>query len=390
MSSAPRTLVLGDLHLVRETPPPVGEDLAGLLAAHPGARVVVAGDLFDLPAASPRMPPRAAVAAALGAHPAARAALARHLDTGGELCLVGGNHDAEVGTAGFGEALVEALGASPPARARLRTSPWFLREGGLHLEHGHLYDPDNAPAHPLVQGEPSLGVLFVEEFIAPAGAHRYLQINDRKPLELFVRSFTWYGPRAPYVIYRYFYAALSALLRSGPFYRAAGEPRSGEALVDAFARELGVGRDLVEGLLPLGATPTLESLARTFSRLYFDRVLATLAIAGGLGAAALGSPAAGGGAAILGALLMTLSWSRGTNPYATTVAEHLSASARRVAEATGASLVIFGHTHREAESEGYANTGSFAFPRGAPGRPYLEIEGPPDRPRASRRHWPPP
>src|SRR5580704_5388532 len=139
MSSAPRTLVLGDLHLVRETPRPVGEDLAGLLAAHPGARVVVAGDLFDLPAASPRMPPRAAVEAALGAHPAARAALARHLDTGGELWLLGGNHDAEVGSEGFADHLLAAVGASPSARPRLRTSPWFFREGGLHLEHGHLY-----------------------------------------------------------------------------------------------------------------------------------------------------------------------------------------------------------------------------------------------------------
>src|SRR5580704_5462899 len=131
MSSAPRTLVLGDLHLVRETPRPVGEDLAGLLAAHPGARVVVAGDLFDLPAASPRMPPRAAVEAALHAHPAARAALGRHVDTGGELWLVSGNHDAEVGTAGFADHLVAALGASSDARARVRTSPWFFREGGL-------------------------------------------------------------------------------------------------------------------------------------------------------------------------------------------------------------------------------------------------------------------
>jgi UDP-2,3-diacylglucosamine pyrophosphatase LpxH len=390
MSSAPRTLVLGDLHLVRETPRPVGEDLAGLLAAHPGARVVVAGDLFDLPAASPRMPPRAAVEAALHAHPAARAALGRHVDTGGELWLVSGNHDAEVGTAGFADHLVAALGASSDARARVRTSPWFFREGGLHLEHGHLYDPDNAPAHPLIDGAPSLGFLFVEEFIAPAGAHRYLQINDRPPLELLLRSFTWYGPRAPYVIYRYFYTALAALLRSGPFYRAAAEPVAGDALVDAFAGELGVGRDLVLGLIPLGATPTLESLARTFSRLYFDRVIATFAVAGGVGAALGGHAAVGGGAALLGALLMGLSWSQGRDRYAGTVAERLAGSARCVADRTGASLVIFGHTHREAEGEGYANTGSFAFPRGAGGRPYLEIEGPAADPRAVRRHWPPP
>jgi predicted phosphodiesterase len=57
-----------------------------------------------------------------------------------------------------------------------------------------------------------------------------------------------------------------------------------------------------------------------------------------------------------------------------------------VAGVTGAKLVVFGHTHREAQSEGYANTGSFAFPRDAPGRPFLEIEGTAAEPRAVRRY----
>ena len=388
MSSAPRTVVLADLHLVRETPRAVTDDLAGLVSAHPGARLVFAGDLFDLPAATPRRPPREAVVAALGAHPRARAALARHLDGGGELWLLGGNHDAEVGTAGFAEHLVGALGASPGARARVRTSPWFFREGGLHLEHGHLYDPDNAPAHPLVNGASSLGVHFVEEFIAPAGAHQYQQVTDATPLKLFMSSFTWYGARAPYVIFRYFYAAFGAIFKSGPFYRASSEEAQGRALAGIFADDIGVPRALVDAVLAHGARPTLESLAGTFSRLYFDRVIATLAIAGGLGAAVSGRPAAGGAAAGLGALLMAASWSRGHNRYAGNVTDRLSASAERIVESTGARLVVFGHTHREADRGLYANTGSFAFPYGAPGRPFLEIEGPADAPRATRRHWP--
>ncbi len=44
-----------------------------------------------------------------------------------------------------------------------------------------------------------------------------------------------------------------------------------------------------------------------------------------------------------------------------------------------------GHAHREAERAGYANTGSFAFPMGAPGRPYLLIE--PGAVRATPRHF---
>jgi UDP-2,3-diacylglucosamine pyrophosphatase LpxH len=387
MSSAPRTVVLADLHLIRETPRPIARDLAAFVAAHAGDRIVCAGDLFDLPADGPRRPAREAVTAVLGAHPDVRAALGRHLDAGGQLVLLGGNHDADVGAATFPADLVAAIGAAPRATARVSTSPWFLREGAVHLEHGHLYDPDNAPAHPLVQGAPSLGVHFVEEFIHPAGAHRYLQVNDQTPLKLFLSSFTWFGARAPYVIYRYFYAAFGALFKSGPFYRARGERDRGAALCEVFAADIGVEPDLVERVLAHGAEPTLQSLAQTFSRLYFDRVIATLSIAGGLGAVATGKPA-GSAVAALGAVLMATSWSRGHNRYAGTVADRLAESAARLAEGTGAKLVIFGHTHREGEGERYANTGSFAFPRGAPGRPYVEIGGTPEAPRAIRRHFP--
>jgi predicted phosphodiesterase len=324
---------------------------------------------------------------ALSAHPATRAALAEHVDRGGELWLVGGNHDAEVGAPDFEPALAGALGLGAAARDRIRTTPWFFRDGPIHIEHGHLYDPDNAPAHPLVLGARSLGVHFVEEFIAPTGAHRYLLANDQTPLKLFLSAFTWYGPRAPYVVFRYFYAATAAMLRSGPFYGARGEEALGEPLVERFADHAGVPRALPGALLGLAATPTLESFARTFSRLYFDRVLATLAMGAGTAALGAGKRRAGAAALAAGALAMAGSWAAGHNRYAGTVAERLSASARQVRDASGARLVIFGHTHQEDAGEGYANTGSFAFPRWAPGRPYIEIEGTAEAPRAVRRYW---
>ncbi|WP_437898816.1 hypothetical protein [Sorangium sp. So ce124] len=382
-----RTVVLADLHLVRQTPRDVTADLARFVEAHRGARIVVAGDLFDLSSESPWMPRPRALREALRAHPTARAALAEHLDRGGELWLAGGNHDAEVGAPDFPVALAEALEVTGEARSRIRTTPWFFREGAIHFEHGHLYDPDNAPAHPLVVGERSLGVHFVEEFIAPTGAHRYLQANDQTPLSLFLSAFTWYGPRAPYVIYRYFHAAIGAMLKSGPLYRAEGEAAVGAAAMERFAHELGVPRAMADALVGLGATPTLESAARTFTRLYFDRVIATLSMGAGIAALGLGARGTGAAALGLGALLMGASWASGHNRYAGTVAERLAESASRVARTTGAKLVVFGHTHREALGDGYANTGSFSFPRAAPGRPYVEIEGSPEAPRAATRFW---
>jgi len=389
MVQSSRTIVLGDVHLTQHTPKAVSEDLARLVDEHAGARIVCAGDLFDLSADKPHLPLEKAVEAVFRAHPAGKAAFAKHLDQGGELWLISGNHDATIALADFRLAIESALDLSNASKTRLRTTPWFFREGKLHLEHGHLYDPDNAPAHPLVIGEASLGVHFVEQFIAPTGAFRYLNMNDETPLKLFLSAFSFYGPRAPYVIYRYFHAALSAILRSGPSFQRRSEQEKpiGQEEAKRFIEMFDIPPELVAALLPLGARPTLSSVSQTFSRLYFDRVLSTLAMSAGLSATALGQKQAGKAIFSLGALAMTLSWARGHNRYRGSVHEQLAEGARRIAETTGARLVVFGHTHREALEEHYANTASFAFPKQAPGRPFLEIEGSGAHLRAIRRYF---
>lgn len=346
-----------------------------------------AGDLFDLSAEAPIRPPREALGEVLAHHDAVGPALAEHVDRGGELYLVGGNHDAHVAAEEFQSALAAALALSPSGRRNVRTSPWFFRFGGVHVEHGHLYDPDNAPAHPLVTGEPSLGVHFVESFIAPTGAHHYLNANDQMPLELFLSAFTHYGRRAPYVIYRYFHTAIGAMLRSGPFYRAHEERLVGDAETRRFADDVGLPAEVVEAVLAEGARPTMESLSATFTRIYFDRVLCTIALGLGLGSVAAGARTAGALLAALGGVGLAYSWSRGKNRYEGRVTDRLADGAARIAERSGAKLVIFGHTHREALEDAYANTASFAFPRKAPGRPFLEIEGTDAAPRAVRRYW---
>lgn len=382
-----RTIVLADLHLVGQTPRSLGEDLATLVEAHRGARIVVAGDLFDLPSEMPNVARDKALASALGAQPHVRIALAEHVDRGGELWLISGNHDAEVGAPDFRDALARAFGVTGEARSRIRTTPWFFRNGGLHLEHGHLFDPDNAPAHPLVLGERSLGTHFVEELIAPTGAHRYLNANDQTPLKLLVSAFAWYGPRGPYVVYRYFHTAITAMASSGPFYRARHEPSHGKPRELPFAEEHDIPHEIIERLLDLAAEPTKASFRRTFARIYFDRVLATLTMMGGACALLTGRERAGITAVAAGAGLLAASWAQGHDRYSGAVTDLLRDGAHAVREATGAKLVVFGHTHREALEDGYANTGSFAFPRESPGRPYLEIEGSEEHPRAVRKHW---
>lgn len=381
-----RTIAIADVHLVSHTPEHVSLDLADLIQQHQGARLIVVGDLFDLASETPKRPLERAISDVLHRHHSLRLALGRHLETGGHLWMCAGNHDAEVAGGLFRNALTSALSLGPEAQSRLRTTPWFFREGALHIEHGHIYDPDNAPDHPLVFESNTLGKHFVEQFLAPTGAYRYLNVNDQTPLSLFLSSFRWYGTRAPYVIYRYFYTAISAMARSGPFY--SGEALIGEGREKAiqFAEQFGIAPELCESVFSASATPTMKSLARTFSRLYFDRVLATIAISAGLGTALSGRPQKGALIASLGAILMGTSWALGHNRYGGNVTEHLSGGAERIAQNTGAKLVIFGHTHREGQGPGYSNTASFAFTRQGPGRPYLEIEGSPEFPRAERKY----
>ena len=386
MPRLPRTIVIGDLHLVRDTPAGVIEDFLRLLREHAGARLVVAGDLFDLSADHPGKEKGQALREALAAQPAIKRALQEHVERGGRLDLISGNHDAALGDPLELASLAKALELSAADATRVRSTPWFFREGGLHLEHGHLYDPDNALTHPLVVGVRSLGVHFTEEFIAPTGAFRYLNSNDRPPLELLLSAFKWYGVRGPYVVFKYFDAAFRAVLESGPLFRGHGEALTGAAREADFMAQLSVDETLVKQMLALSARPTMEDLAATLSRLYLDRVAATCSILSGAALLAAGKRRAGAWAIGAGALAMGVSWAAGHDRYGGSVPERLAESAGKIASATGAKLVVMGHAHRESDAPHYANTGSFSFPQRAPGRPFLEIEGSDEAPRAVRRY----
>ena len=391
MAGPARTLVLGDLHLTPRSPSSVGDDLRALLAVHPGSRVILAGDTFELDLGSAEHGRAAALGETLRAQPAIRAALGGHLDGGGELWLLPGNHDPDLAEPELRAALCAALAPAAEASPRLHTVPWFLRLGALHVEHGHAHDPDNAPAHPLILGAPSLGAHFCAEFMRPTGAHGYLTTNDSTPGKLFADAFTGYGCRGPYVVWRYFVAAFGALGRSGPFYRGGGERERGRARHESFAAEAGLAPELCDALGAELAVPTLESLPGTFARIYLDRALATAAVLLGLGALGFGRRRLGAACLGLGAAALSASWLAGHDRYRGSVMARLREAAERVGQATGAALVVFGHTHEPELGAGYANTGSFAQPRtpGGPGRPFLEIEGELDEPRAVARLWPP-
>lgn len=380
------TIVVGDVHLTRQTSPDVPRDLERVLRRHPGAQLVFVGDFLDLVTDAPWTEPRAAVAAVFGVHASLRRALADFVDGGGELSFIGGNHDAALGMAGAADDLADALGVLGHSRARLVTRPWFVRDRGVHFEHGHMYDPDNAPGHPLVDGGTGLGAHFSAEFIHPTQAFRFMHRNDAMPLELLMTAVHSYGSRVPEVLACYLQTAVSALAKAGPFYEGGSDRRRGVERHARYAEDAGVPSSVVDAVFAIGVPSTLASWSGTFQRLYLDRVLAMLAIAGGAGALTLGGTLRNRkawGLFGVGGALMATSWLGGQDRYGGNVITRLATAAERLVDETHAKLVVFGHAHREALGDHYANTGSFAWPHEASGRSYLEIlHG--DRPRALR------
>lgn len=349
--------IVGDVHLARDRRTEVGEALARLVAEHAESEIVLNGDSFDLSIDPPGSDPAASIRAILDAHAAARDAIRAHVAAGLPVTFVVGNHDAALAEPTVTHALEEALGP-------VNVAPWLLRRGPVHVEHGHVYDPDNAPIHPLapwtLETEP-LGVALTRRFVAPARAFDFAHSDETTPLAGFLRTFSLYGLRAPGVVFRYYATAAALTLEAQARKGLVDASREGARRVAELAGSSGIEEEVLHELAHGRPRPTHERAASAFTRLYLDRSLATLMLGLGLGALAFGGAAPVGVAAVSAAYL-GLSIARGVNRYGGRLEKQLEGAARRVRALTGASTVIFGHTHRAWDSEGYLNAGSFAYP----------------------------
>lgn len=358
--------VVGDVHLAEAAREPVGEALATLLGRHPNHELVLNGDSFDLSTDPPERAPEESVARILASHPKARAALSGHA---APLTFVAGNHDAAITKPAVVDALRAELGA------RVTVVPWIARRGPLHIEHGHLYDPDNAPVHPLAPFSPEtepLGVALTRRFVAPSGAWEFSHGNETTPLAGLLRTFRLYGLRAPLTVLRY-YAAAAALTREAGHQPSVAEERAaGAKAVAEVASQLGLDADALHELALASLCATHLRRGATFQRLYLDRSLATLLLAAALIPALAGS-SAGAGVAALAASYLGFSISRGTNRYRGLLEQRLDDAERRIRALTGAKLVVLGHSHRTVTRDGYLNPGSFAYPDTS-ARRYVEVD----------------
>ena len=373
----PRTLVVGDLHLRAGGDPRPGRVLAALLAKEPDAPLVLAGDTLDL-AAEPSSDASVAARRSLSIAPELCAALAERADRGVTTVLVAGNHDADVARAPVLDAVHDALGLTGAARANVRSAPWFhrLADGAVHVEHGHVFDPDSAPTHPLAPiARDDVGIAILRRFIVPIEGHFLVAHNAEAPLQLLRKVVVTYGARAPQVIGLYIRSALATWLSSGERFPLDDDRAEGTRRLERFAAEADLDRETLRLLLDAHATPTRARRSATFLRLYLDRVLATSALLGGAtmsaASAALGTTAlAGLPVATAGALALSASILAGANRYRGRAERVLREGAERAADLTGATTVILGHVHVDSRGPRYRNTASFAF---AARHPYLAV-----------------
>jgi UDP-2,3-diacylglucosamine pyrophosphatase LpxH len=367
-------IVVSDAHLGPTSPAGAGRDLARLVAAYGGTEVILAGDIFDLSFAPTTGHSAELLKAILEAHPELCQALGHHVHSGGTLTLIPGNHDAALGDQTLHDLLLSLCELRDTAP--LHVAPWFVRRGTLHVEHGHVYDPDNAPAHPLAewvdQTEP-LGVALTRRFVARSGASHFIHAQDSTPVDALAKAFKVYGRRAPGMIAQYFRTAIALCVQGGAglSQHVEREVSVGQGRAAGFASSVGLSLEQLERMVAGTPAPTHLSRRDLFFRLYFDRVLASLLLLGSVMALPRRPTAPLVAAASLAYLAGSMA--RGRDRYGALPVVRLREAAERVRELSGAHFVIFGHTHNEDASAGYLNSGSFAFPA-ATGRPYVHVD----------------
>jgi predicted phosphodiesterase len=372
-------LIASDVHLEPTGSERSASRLARLLRAHAGHELVLAGDVFNLSVDRPSRDPGESAHATLQRYPELVAALREHLGAGHRVTFIAGNHDAGLVARGTRERMLELCKVSDDAR--LAIEPWFIRRGGVHIEHGHAHDPDNAPAHPLAAWSPEsepLGISLTRRFLAPHDAFAFAHAHHTTPLEGLKRVFTTFGARAPLMVAHYFAMSGRLTAEAAVPERMAAEKARGAFALSGFAERTGLAPHVVQSLLDQLPRPTHEDFHATFFRLYFDRVLATTGVAAGGARLLLGGLSGlggiGGGAlALASALYLRHSVKQGVDRYSSLPVKRLYAGADLVRRLTGAELVVFGHTHCEDEAEGYKNSASFSYTL-RKGSPYLLVD----------------
>ncbi|MCB0364831.1 MAG: metallophosphoesterase [Bdellovibrionaceae bacterium] len=272
-------------------------------------------------------------------------ALGQVLESKGKVVFISGNHDLELGIPDVQRrirCLIESQTSRPVENHQVVFSSWFYHpDPSLYIEHGHQYDAENSVRHPLAltaknggkQAYP-VGTVLTWYFAAHFQDLELILNTNRHFWSQAKQILIRYKLKAPYAYWLFAKGALSCL---GQMVKASIFPlKEMDSLEAAFARWSGVDPNWIGRIRDLMKKPTHLSPANAAKRVY-DLLLTTKDLRGDL------------------------------------LINDLKRAADRVREITGAQLVVFSHLHTTCEGEGYANTGSFSYPRANNQASFLEV-----------------
>jgi UDP-2,3-diacylglucosamine pyrophosphatase LpxH len=349
----------------------------------------------------------------LDEYPGVEDALISFLDAGHSIVFVAGNHDAEFLYPAVCRAMAERLEgpADQPthpdvtatgvtrldevAAGTVRFVPWFVRDGGAWIEHGHLFD-SACSTH--AQLSPTRGGRLVKS-VAEVATRRFTNLMpeidydsaDRFTTMDYVRwamARGWrFMLRVVFLYLRMTGTMLALWARSGRV-DSAGKARHEERLAKV-AKNAGLQMSALTALQQMAPPPSSASVGGVLSVTALDFILAVaipLMLAPTLLWAFGGSPWLGIPIGLVLGVLGVLRVKRRRSPR--NVARDMLEVASSVGEVTGTRIVLMGHSHHgSVERRGaviYGNSGSWLDGS------HLIVRRGPDRQRlveVELRHW---
>jgi UDP-2,3-diacylglucosamine pyrophosphatase LpxH len=330
--------------------------------------------------------------AVLDAYPGVEDALIGFLEAGNSIVFVAGNHDAEFlypeVCRAFAERLEGALDDSDPEALReqitatgittlddvragqVRFVPWFVREGGAWIEHGHLFDPA-CSTH--AQLSPTRGGRLVKS-VAEVATRRFsnrmpeidYDVADKFTTMDYLRWAVARGwrfmIRVMFLYLRMVGGMLGLWVRSGRVDKAGRAAH--EARLAKLAKNAGLQMSALTALEKMAPPPSSASVGGVLSVTALDlalsivvpAVLIPLVFWAAGWSLVLGIPLGAGAGTLAG-----LQVKRRRAPR--NIARDMLEVASSVGELTGTRIVLMGHSHRgSVERRGsviYGNSGSW-------------------------------
>ncbi|MBI5538097.1 MAG: hypothetical protein HY898_35575 [Deltaproteobacteria bacterium] len=367
--------VVGDAHLHARAEPEIAADLQRLVQAisarHPDACVVFNGDAFDLDRVDGERAwgvgeqcAAERVGRVLDAFPALASTLRKHVDDGGALLFIAGNHDAEILLPAVQQKLRERLDPRPDSGRVVAAET--MAAASVFMKHGHQADPDSSffpdTRNAVEKGRLSampLASLMTRLFVSSNPRYHSAGYHQRPPLPVLVGVLKDYKLAGLAMVVHFPIVALRIAWQS------------------VLAR--------VRGDVPRGhASSSMASPWSVIRRLYLDRYLGTC-LAAVLLALTLADRIGHWGWWLLAATcLYLLIPPPRRRVFLERDIRQCAAEAAALVD-RGMRVVVMGHTHRAFVTRLgeaiYANHGAFSFPVEIDGQGRVCGDGRPAGPR---------